>query len=129
MWRKLRIIILLLILATVTQQTWLEKADRSWKHNFYVAVYPVNADGSAVVSGYLRFLSRKDFEPIAEYFVQEAAPYKLGLRRPVEVQLGTQVSEIPPAPPKNGSILETILWSLRFKYFAWQHSPKVNVKP
>ena len=129
MWRKLRIVILLLILATVGQQTWLEKADRDWKHNFYVAVYPVNADGSAKVSTYLRTLAREDFEPIAEYFAQEAEPYKLGLRRPIEVQLGAQVNEIPPAPPNNGSVLETILWSLKFKYFAWQYSPKVNVKP
>ncbi len=129
MWRKLRIIILLLILATVVQQTWLEKADRSWKHNFYVAVYPVNADGSAKVSAYLRTLTRDDFEPLAEYFAQEAEPYHLGLRRPVEVQLGAQVLDIPPAPPSNGSILDTIIWSLKFKYFAWKHSPKVNIKP
>ncbi|HSI43102.1 MAG TPA: hypothetical protein VK949_02060 [Methylotenera sp.] len=129
MWRKLRIIILLLILATVVQQTWLEQADRSWKHNFYVAVYPVNADGSAKVSAYLQTLTRSDFEPLAEYFALEAAPYHLGLRRPIEVQLGAQVNDIPPAPPSNGSVLDTILWSLKFKYFAWQHSPKVNVKP
>ncbi len=129
MWRNLRILILLLILATVVQQTWLDKADLAWKHNFYVAVYPVNVDGSQKVSAYLRTLTRDDFEPIAEYFAEEAAPYHLGLRRPIEVQLGAQVDEIPPAPPKNGSILSTIVWSLKFRYFAWRHSPKVNVKP
>lgn len=129
MWRKLRIAILLLILATVVQQTWLEKVDLNWKHNFYVAVYPVNADSSVKVSDYLRTLTREDFEPLAEYYAQEAVPYKLGLRRPIEVQLGAQVNEIPPAPPSTGSVLDTIIWSLKFKYFAWQHSPKVNVKP
>lgn len=128
MWRKLRIVILLLILATVIQQTWLEKNDLDWKDNLYVAVYPVNADGSSKVSDYLRTLTRDDFEPIAEYFAEEAVPYKLGLRRPIEVQLGAQVNDIPPAPPKDG-ILSTIIWSLKFKYFAWQNSPKVNVKP
>ncbi|HYN54324.1 MAG TPA: hypothetical protein VES38_06435 [Methylotenera sp.] len=128
MWRKLRIVILLLILATVIQQTWLEKNDLDWKNNLYVAVYPVNADGSSKVSDYLRTLTRDDFEPIAEYFAEEAAQYKLGLRRPIEVQLGAQVNDIPPAPPIDG-ILSTIIWSLKFKYFAWQNSPKVNVKP
>ena len=129
MWRKLRVAILLLILATVVQKIWLEKNDLDWKDNFYVAVYPVNADGSAKVSAYLQTLTRSDFEPIAEYFVEQAAQYKLGLRRPIELQLGALVNEIPPAPPHDNSVLSTIIWSLKFKYFAWRNSPKVNVKP
>lgn len=129
MWRKLRIAILLLILATVLQQTWFEKSEMEWKDNFYVAVYPVNADGSAKVSEYLRTLTRDDFEPIAEYFMEEAQQYQLGLRRPIELQLGAEVDDIPPAPPNDSSILSTIIWSLKFRYFAWHNSPKVNVKP
>lgn len=129
MWRNLRIIVLLLILATVIQQTWLDKADLAWKRNFYVAVYPVNADGSAEVSAYLRTLTRDDFEAVAEYFAEEAAHYQLGLRRPIELQLGAQVQDIPPKPPEDGNILSTILWSLRFRLFAWSNSPKVSVKP
>lgn len=129
MWRHLRIIILLLILATVVQQTWLDKADLAWKHNLYVAVYPVNADGSEKVSAYLRTLSREDFEPVAEYFAEEASQYKLGLRRPIELQLGAQVEDVPPEPPANGRVLNTIIWSLKFRAFAWSNSPKVNVKP
>lgn len=129
MWRKLRIAILLLVLATVLQQAWFDKSDLDWKDNFYVAVYPVNADGSAKVSDYLRTLTRDDFEPIAEYFAEEAAQYQLSLRRPIELQLGAAVDEVPPAPPNDGNILNTMIWSLQFKYFAWGHSPKVNVKP
>ncbi|OGV78294.1 MAG: hypothetical protein A3I83_00280 [Methylotenera sp. RIFCSPLOWO2_02_FULL_45_14] len=129
MWRHLRIIILLLILATVIQQTWLDKADLAWKHNLYVAVYPVNADASANVSAYLRTLTVGDFEPMAEYFAEEAASYHLGLRRPIELQLGAQVNDVPPEPPSNGSVLSTIVWSLKFRAFAWANSPKVNVKP
>ena len=129
MGQKVRVIILLLILATVLQQTWLEKASLNWKDNFYVAVYPVNVDNSEKVSAYLRTLSREDFEPVAEYFASEAEPYHLGLRRPIELQLGAQVDDVPPAPPKNGDMLGTLIWSLKFRYFAWRHSPKVNVKP
>jgi len=129
MWRKFRIIILLLILATALQELWLDKADLAWKHNLYVAVYPINADGSEEVSAYLRTLSREDFEPMAEYFAEEASSYQLGLRRPIEVQLGAVVDELPPEPPRNGSILSTMLWSLKFRWFAWQNSPKVNIKP
>jgi hypothetical protein len=129
MWKNIRVVILLLILATVVQQAWLNKADLAWKDNLYVAVYPVNADGNPKVSAYLRTLSRDDFEPVAEYFAAEAAQYNVGLRRPIEVQLGAQVDELPPAPPTNGNIFSSIVWSLKFRYFAWRHSPKVNVKP
>lgn len=130
MWRKLRIVILLLILATVIQQFWLDKVDLDWGRNFYVAVYPVNVDSSANVSAYLRTLTTEDFEPVAEYFAEEAAPYKLGLRRPIELQLGAPVDEVPPAPPANGEgILSTIIWSLKFRIFAWTNSPEVSVKP
>lgn len=129
MWRNLRIIILLLILATVVQQTWLDKADLDWKHNFYVVVYPVNADGSGEVANYIKTLTREDFEPMAEYFAEEGARYSLGMPRPVEVQLGDIVNEVPPAPPNGGSMFSTIIWSLKFRWFAWNNSPKVNVKP
>jgi hypothetical protein len=129
MWRILRIGILCMVLATVMQQAYFDQADLAWKDNFYVAVYPVNADASPEVNAYIRSLTRADFEPMVEYFAEEATRYHLGMRRPIEVQLGAEVAEVPPAPPIGGSVLSTMLWSLKFRLFAWQHSPKVNVKP
>jgi hypothetical protein len=129
MWRVLRITILLLILATVVQQTFLDKADLDWKHDLYVAVYPVNADGSGEVASYIKTLTRDDFEPLVEYYAEEGARYNVGLRHPIEIQLGDVVNGIPPAPPNGGSILSTVLWSLKFRVFAWKNSPKVSVKP
>ena len=108
---------------------FLDKADLDWRDNFYVAVYPINADNSTEVGAYIKTLTRDDFEPAAEYFAEEGARYHLGMRRPVEVQLGSIVSEIPPAPPTNGSLLDTLVWSLKFRVFAWNNSPKVLVKP
>ena len=129
MWRKLRIALLLLILATVTQQTWLDKADLAWKHNLYVAVHPINVDKSVKVGTYLNTLTKEDFEPVAEYFAEEAVTYKLGLRRPIELQLGAQINQVPSEPPQSGSIFSNIIWSLKFRFFAWQNSPQMNVKP
>lgn len=134
MWKKIRIFILLIVLGTVLQQTFLDKADLDWKDNFYVAVYPINADADelsadAEVNAYIKTLARHDFEPVAEYFAAESARYGVHLRRPVEIQLGDVVTEIPSAPPTTASILDTIIWSLKFRFFAWQNSPKVNVKP
>ena len=129
MWRKLRIAILLLILSVVIHQNWREEKDLDWKNNFEVAVYPVNADGSTTVKNYLRTLTREDFEPVADYFTQEAHRFNIGLYQPISLQLGTEIQAIPPAPPKDNAILNIILWSLKFKYYAWQNSPKVPIKP
>lgn len=134
MWKSLRIFILLILLGTVIQQTFLDKADLDWKDNFYVAVYPINADADNAeaakeVNTYITNLTREDFEPVASYFAEEAARYSIGMRRPVEVLLGDAVHDIPPLPPKNSSLLDTMIWSLKFRLFAWQNSPKVSVKP
>lgn len=129
MWKRIRIAILLFVFTTVAQQAWLAQSDLAWKDNFYIAVYPINADGSEKVSAYLATLTRNDFEPMAEYFAQAAKPYQLGLRRPVEVQLGAQVNVVPPVPPLNATMLENMIWSLKFRFFAWRHSPKVKVNP
>ena len=129
MFKVIRIFLLLVVLGTVIQQTFLDKADLDWKDNFYVAVYPVNADDNSEVASYINTLTRNDFEPMAEYFAEEGARYNLGMRRPVEVQLGEVVNEIPPTPPTDGSILSTMIWSLKFRLFAFNNSPKVNVKP
>lgn len=129
MWRIIRISLLLIVLATVARQTLLEQAALEWQDNFYVALYPVNADGSEQAAAYIRNLSREQFEPIETFFAEEAARYHLGMRRPIAIQLGAEVEEVPSPPPENGSILQNMLWSLRFRWFAWQHSPDVPVKP
>ncbi len=129
MWRKLRVIVLLFILATVIQQTWLEKQHLNWDNDLYVAIYPINADGSAKVSDYLRSLNNDDLVALEDYFSEEAAQYKLAIRQPIKVRLGSVVSDIPSAPPSNGEVLPTIVWSLKFRWFAWRHSPSMMVKP
>jgi hypothetical protein len=129
MWKKIRIIILLLILAKVAQMTWLDKGATEWKQGLYVAVYPVNVNNSPEVSAYLSSLSKDDFEPLAQYYSNEAEQYRLGIHRPIELQLGAEVKNVPPAPPTDGNVFSTIIWSLKFRYFAWRNSPKVSVPP
>lgn len=129
MWRKFRILILLIILVTVAQQSWLDKVGLNWKKIFYVAVYPINADSSAKVTAYINALNPENYKPMADYFAGEAARYGVGLMRPINIQLGAQVQNMPPAPPENASVLSTIFWSLKFRYYAWANSPQVAIKP
>lgn len=129
MWRIIRISILLIVLATVGKQMFLNEADLDWKDNFYVALYPINADGSEQVATYIKALVKEDFEAIETFFVEEAGRYNVGVRRPVVIELGGVVEQTPPPPPTNGSVMQTMLWSLQFRLFAWNNSPKVPVQP
>ena len=129
MWKITRIFILLVLLAVVVRQTFLDKADLDWKDNFYVALYPVNADGSQQVTNYIRTLTKDDFIEIEEYFTEQGRRYNLGMRQPVAIELGEIVDVVPHAPPQSGNRFEVLVWSIRFRWFAWKNSTEVPVKP
>lgn len=132
MWRKLRILILLFILATVAHRAWLESHDLEWKDSLYVAVYPVNADGSDQANAYIQQLSADELLGITDYFAEEAARYELNLAYPFQLRLGPAVDDRPPQPPKpaqNASMLKIVLWSLQLRWWSWHHSPPVSIPP
>ena len=129
MWRKLRIAILLFVLATVAHRTWLQTSQTDWKKSLYVAVYPINMDGSDVSASYISRLDAEQFDEIVQYYAEEAARYKLVLRRPFEVRLAPKVTALPPQPEKHASMLQTIHWSLSFRWWAYRNSPPITVPP
>ena len=129
MWKAVRIAVLLFILVVVAEQALRENADLDWKRAFRVEVYPVNVDRDEGVAAYIQSLQTKDYEPVEAFLAEEGAQYQLELSRPVEVSLGAEVTEVPPEPPKEGNALSVAWWSLRFRYYAWTHSPKGGIKP
>lgn len=129
MWRKIRIALLLFVLATVAQQAWLSERDLEWGRNFHVALHPVNMDGSPEVAAYIATLRQEQFEPLTEYFAAEAQRYGLQMYQPFAIRLGPSVQSHPPLPPRSASIVEAMLWSLQFRWWAWRHSPAMPVQP
>ena len=130
MWRKLRIAILLFILATVAQAAWIARARTTeWTNTVRVAIYPINGDRSSTADRYIGQLRASTFEPIEAFFRREAAGYGLGAGRPVEISLAPPVAAQPPAPPFGGSKPEIILWSLKLRYWAWRHDDYRGPKP
>lgn len=128
MWRRLRIFILLFVLATVAHRAWLEKQHVAWTQTLYVALYPVNADGSRATANYIRSLSDAQFVAMRDFLAQEADFYALGLAIPFEFRLGAEVKALPPSVP-SGGVIDTLLWSLRFRWWAWSNQPAMLVKP
>ena len=121
MIRKIRILILLCLLAAVSLNAWLDRShSRDWSRPLRVAVYPINGDGSQVAARYIAGLAREDFTPMETYLLREAKRYRTDIRQPVDIRLAPAVDSLPPSPPRNGGVLENMWWSLRLRYWAFR---------
>ena len=133
MWRNVRIIILLVVLAGVAFGAWFAKTHAtSWNGNLRIAVYPINADQSPATTAYISALTGEMFRDIEEFIEREARRHGRDLTRPASVSLAPEVREQPPVPPHGGNIVSIAFWSLRLRYWAWQHDkyrgPKAHVR-
>ncbi len=118
---QLRRALLLVVLILVAGGTWLARhRAASWEDTLWVAVYPVNGDGSEASARHIAGLDRTSFQPIDEFMAREAARQGVALRRPVHVVLGDEVREQPPAPPDTRGTLAVIAWSLRLRWWSWR---------
>ncbi|WP_293267354.1 hypothetical protein [Neptunomonas sp.] len=121
MFRQLRILILLGVLLVVSLNAMFSKIRTTdWDAPLWVIVYPVNADGRADTQRYVEMLKESDFDDIENFFSKESKRYQVALNNPVQVMLAPQLESQPPEPPKNSSILDSVLWSLHMRYWSWQ---------
>lgn len=119
--KKIRVVLLLLVLAFVATNSWLTKLRATdWKSTLWLVVYPINGDGSIKTAAYIDGLDEDNFTDIESFMSEEIARYGLTVERPIEVKLSAEVTQHPPAPPRNGSTLDIILWSLKMRYWAYQ---------
>ena len=125
MLRKLRIAILLLILIVVGLAALTDRIyTTQWTAPLRVALYPIAADESATTRDYVARLSIEKFQALEPFFAEEAKQYGVSLDPPVHIALAPSMQVMPPPPPKSGNALQTILWSLHMRWWAWQMPPK-----
>lgn len=125
MWRNLRILFLLLVLAAVALQQWQERVHtQSWQQTLWVGVYPLNADGSSAARSYIESLTPEDFKPIETFFAREARRYDLKVEEPVHIELYPEGSELPPVLPTGAGPFGIAWWSLKLRWYA-AHAAKV----
>lgn len=130
MFRKLRILILLLILFGVAMGTWLGQLRATdWNDPLWVVIYPIDADGSPSAAATVAELEPDDFAEIGDYFEAQARHWGRDLHSPVIVKLGPAVAEPPPPPPTRPSALSVGLWSLHFRYWAATHDDFAGPTP
>ena len=121
MWRKLRILILLLVLLFVALNTYFDRVyTTDWDTPLRVAIYPINGDGSPEAERFIGEIDTDDFRAIEAFFESEAKRYRLELETPVRFFLGHQIRKLPPAVGESPGALKIAWWSLRTRYWAWR---------
>jgi hypothetical protein len=119
LFRKIRILILLLVLFVVAMDTWLTRAySTDWDEPLHVGIYPISADGSEVVERYIATLDAEDFQGIEAFIKREAERYGKSIERPVRMVLGPVLDEQPPSIATDPNVLDIMLWSLRMRLWA-----------
>jgi len=123
MFKTFRVSILLFILVFVTLGTWRAKTHSvEWKVTLPVNIYLINGDGSAGVADYLRSLTVEDFKPVEKFMRDEAERYGRSDKAFIDIRMGGMIEDLPPDPPRNGSTIDVIIWSLQMRWWAYRNS-------
>lgn len=118
-FKDVRVAILLLILLFFALDSFFTKLKTSdWEQPLRVVVYPINGDDSPVAAAYMATVQRKQFLEINQFMRREAARYGLAISDPLDIRLAPSVDERPPLPPAEGGVVDTIIWSLKFRYWS-----------
>ncbi len=129
MWKRIRITILLLILATIALETWrAQRAATSWRDTLQVAIYPVNGDASAAAAQRIATLERDSFAEIEQFLADEVKRYGVATLQPVRLNLQPPLNTAPPSPPQRAGVLDSVLWSLNLRWWAWR-LPTPAIRP
>jgi len=120
----LRITALLCVLvAAVLISTHQSVYSRSWTKPLEVRIFPINADGQATTADYINRLSDDDFKIINQWGVREAKRHQLALPTPLNVTLGDTIERLPPQLPSTATALQSIIWGLKFRWWAYRNTP------
>lgn len=121
-FRKLRILILLCILAIVLLNSWLSKVRiQSWQRPIWVVLYPINADERRETQLYVNALDEAHFEDVKRFMQREALRFNQSLTPVVELYLAKPIQSHPPSISADANILQSIVWSLRMRWWAFRH--------
>ena len=77
----------------------------------------------------MRSLTQENFKPIETFMRDEAVRYGRTSSASIEIKLGGKIETKPPEPPRNGSALETIVWSLKMRWWVYRNTDTIGPSP
>lgn len=121
-FKRVRIIILLLILVSVAGGTYVQQnLTANWLRPLDVTIYPINGDNSAETRAFISSLKPNEYESIGAFFREEAEAFNLLYAPVLNIKLGQTINDSPPAPPHYSQGRFAIArWSLGLRN--WVHS-------
>jgi hypothetical protein len=119
MWRQIRILGLLLVLAMVAFSAWYDRdSTTDWDETLWIGVFPISADDSEAASAYISALDASQLAAIEKFINREARRHGIGIERPVRVDLYPRVHEKPPPLDPDPGVFATMWWSLEMRMYA-----------
>ena len=119
MWRKLRLGILLLILAVVAWNNWYDRLSTTdWDETLTVGIFPIDETDDAATHAHVAGLVDADVVDVEDFLNEEAASYGVAVQRPVSVKMFPRVSEKPPERDPDSDMLGNMWWSLKMRAYA-----------
>jgi hypothetical protein len=118
-WRKLRIGVLLFILAVVAWNYWYDRLSTTdWDETLTVGIYPIDETDDQATHAYVAKLATPDVADIEEFLNDEAAAFGVEIDRPVSVQMFPRVTEKPPERDPRSGAFGNAWWSLKMRLYA-----------
>ena len=127
MWKNIRVAILLVVLLVVAVNAYRDQ-NQNWNQPIHILLHPINADGLATTQHYIQQLQQDDFAEVKQYLEKNSQQYR-GQSSYFMVQVGRELQQIPPKMSEQPSILNNILWSLKFRFYAWKQHQSVDGSP
>jgi hypothetical protein len=118
-WRKIRIGLLLLVLAIASCSTWYDRLSTTdWDETLTVGIYPIDETGDQVTHDYVAGLGDPEVADVETFLNEQAAEYGIAIDRPVSVRMFRPVAEKPPEHAADSGLFGNIWWSLKMRLYA-----------
>ena len=127
MWKKIRILCLLMILLIVAVNAWKDK-NQDWNQPVFVLLHPINADGLPATQQYIQQLTAQDLQGAQQYLQAYAQQYR-GQPSYFYFNMGRELQQPPPKVPEQANMLQVIVWSLKFRFYAWRQRQSADGAP
>lgn len=127
MWKNIRILCLLIVLLIVAVNAYRDQ-NQEWSKPIIVKLHPINADGRSATQNYIQSLHLAELTGTQDYLQQMSAQYR-GQPIALYFQLGRELKRVPPKVLEHATLIDTILWSLRFRFYAWKQHESADGSP